>query len=199
DWTDDQIMEFTKKLRKESKPIVIAANKMDLSTSERNIKILKEKHPDLIIVPVSAESELALKEADKHKIIEYLPGSDDFKILEQDKLNEKQSKALSLIKTLLDKYSSTGVQEILEKSVFCVLSYIAIFPGGVNKLADSQGNVLPDCFLMPPMSTTLDFAYKLHSDFGDKFIKAIMVKTKTMVGKEHKLKHRDVVEIVSGR
>ena len=70
---------------------------------------------------------------------------------------------------------------------------------GVNKLADSDGNVLPDCFLMPPGSTALSFAYKLHSDFGDNFIRAIDVKTKMTVGKEHLLKSGDVVEIISGK
>jgi len=45
--------------------------------------------------------------------------------------------------------------------------------------------VLPDCFLLPPGSTALDFAYHLHSDIGDKFVKAIDVRTKTPVGKDH--------------
>jgi ribosome-binding ATPase YchF (GTP1/OBG family) len=67
----------------------------------------------------------------------------------------------------------------------------------VNKLTDSQGRVLPDCFLLRPNSTALDFAFKLHSDFGNKFIRAIDVKTKKTVGKEHMLKHRDVIEIVA--
>ena len=52
---------------------------------------------------------------------------------------------------------------------------------------------------MPFNSTALDFAYKLHTDFGKKFIRAIDVKTKMTVGKEHLLKNRDVVEIISGR
>jgi (p)ppGpp synthase/HD superfamily hydrolase len=50
---------------------------------------------------------------------------------------------------------------------------------------------------MPPGSSALSFAYRLHTDFGDTFIKAIDVKTKMPVGKDHKLKHRDVVEIFS--
>jgi ribosome-binding ATPase len=56
---------------------------------------------------------------------------------------------------------------------------------------------LPDCFLMPKNSTALDFAYRLHTDLGKGFIKAIDVKTKRIVGKDHKLKHRDVIEIAS--
>jgi ribosome-binding ATPase len=52
---------------------------------------------------------------------------------------------------------------------------------------------------MPFGTTALDFAYKLHSDFGDNFIRAIDVKTKMTIGKEHVLKNGDVVEIISGK
>ena len=48
-------------------------------------------------------------------------------------------------------------------------------------------------------STALDFAYKLHTDFGKHFIRAINVKTKMATGKDQKLQHCDVIEIVSGK
>lgn len=199
-WSLEQVKEFSKALRRESKPIVIAANKIDIPIAEENFKRLKDKYPDLVIIRVSSESELALKEASKKGIIEYWQGSNDFVITKLEQLNDKQKSALNFIKTnILKKYNTTGVQDILEKAVFDTLKYIAIFPAGVNKLADSEGRVLPDCFLMPPKTTALDFAYKLHSDFGDKFIKGILVKTKQMIGKEYELKHRDALEIVSGR
>ena len=54
-----------------------------------------------------------------------------------------------------------GNKEILDAAVFKLLKYIAIFPGGVSKLEDRDGNVLPDCFLLPENSTALDFAYFL--------------------------------------
>jgi ribosome-binding ATPase YchF (GTP1/OBG family) len=112
-------------------------------------------------------------------------------------VNEKQKAALeSIKKNVLDAFGSTGVQEILNKAVFDLLHYMAIFPAG-SKLKDSEGRILPDCFLMPPNSSALDFAYKLHTDIGDKFIKAILLKTKQAVGKDYKLKHRDGVEIVT--
>ncbi|MEK6862401.1 MAG: TGS domain-containing protein, partial [Nanoarchaeota archaeon] len=68
---------------------------------------------------------------------------------------------------------------------------------GVNKLSDSEGRVLPDCLIMPPNSTALDFAYKLHTDLGNNFIRAINVKTKQVIGRDYILKHRDVIEIVT--
>lgn len=52
---------------------------------------------------------------------------------------------------------------------------------------------------MPHGTTALDFAFKLHSDFGNNFIRAINVKKKLTVGKEYKLNNRDVIEIVSGK
>jgi ribosome-binding ATPase YchF (GTP1/OBG family) len=90
----------------------------------------------------------------------------------------------------------TGIQKILDSAVFDLLKYIAIFPAG-SKLADSKGNILPDCFLLPEGSTALDFAYHLHTDIGDKFIKAIDVRTKMAVSKDHPLNHRDGIEIMT--
>ena len=58
---------------------------------------------------------------------------------------------------------------------------------------------MPDCFLIPEGSTALDFAFKIHTDLGKGFIRAIDAKTKRTVGKEHVLKHRDVLEIVSNK
>ena len=111
----------------------------------------------------------------------------------------RQKQALETIKTdVLDKFEfGTGVQEVLNKAVFELLGYITIFPASANKLGDSKGNILPDCFLLPPKSTALDFAYFLHTDFGKNFIKAIDAKTKKAVGKKYELKNRDALEIIT--
>ena len=128
-------------------------------------------------------------------LISYIPGEKSFKILKED-IPEAQKQGLEFIKTqIIDQYQSTGIQEILNTAVFEILGYIAIFPGGVSKLEDSKGNVLPDCFLMPGKSTAVDFAYKLHTDFGNNFIKAINVRTKIAIGKDHELKNLDIMEI----
>ncbi len=197
-WTDENLFHLAIFLRRKTKPMIIACNKVDISVGKENYKRLRNEFPDYILIPCSAESELALKEAVKHKLIEYMPGDKDFKIV-SDKLNDKQKNALDFVKkNILEQFEQgTGVQAVLNKAVFELLGYIAIFPGGVNKLADQDGNILPDCFLLPPNSTALDFAYKIHSDIGDGFVKAIDAKTKQAVGKEHKLKHRDVLEIKS--
>ena len=199
-WTDSDLMKIAVALRKITKPMIIAANKTDIPIAQENYHRIKKEHPELTIIPCSAESELALKEAAKHQLIKYLPGNDDFEFIDNGKLNDKQKFALNFIKeNVLKKMGSTGVQTALNSAVFDVLKYIAIFPGGVNKLTDQYGRVLPDCFLMPPGTTALDFAYKLHTDFGKNFIKAVDVKKRMPVGKEHPLNNGDVIEIFAGR
>ena len=177
--------------------MLIAANKIDVEGAEKNYQRLKEKYPDYIVIPCSGDYEVALRTLGKKAIIDYQPGNSGFKIKDEGKLNQAQKQALEKIKSFLEKYKSTGVQEILNTAVFSLLKYKAIFPGGVNNLVDSEGRVLPDCFLMTEKATAIDFAFKLHTDFGENFIKAIDVKTKLPVGREHVLKHRDVVEIMS--
>ncbi|MAE13488.1 translation-associated GTPase [Candidatus Woesearchaeota archaeon] len=198
EWKEDELFRLAQVLRKRTKPMMIAANKIDVAGAKENVERLKKEFPDYLIVECSAESELALKEAAKHELIAYVPGDGSFSFLQEEKLNEKQKGALSFIQTsVLDLYGSSGVQQVLNAVVFDLLEYIAIFPGGVNNLADSDGNVLPDCFLMKPKSSALDFAFKLHTDFGKNFIKAINVKKKLPVGREYLLEHRDVIEIHS--
>jgi ribosome-binding ATPase len=196
-WTDEEIKKFTSELRKESKPMIIAANKIDTPKGKENYEKLVRRFPDLIIIPCSADSELALREAAKANMIEYIPGDTDFKIT--GNLNEAQEEALRKIKkNVLNLYpTGTGVQAILNKAVFELLGYLAIFPAGATKLKDSKGRVLPDCFLLPPESTAIDFAYYLHTDFGKNFIRAIDARTKKTLGRDYKLKNRDALEIVS--
>jgi len=200
EWDDEVLMKMATEFRKRTKPMIIACNKIDIPGAEGNYERLQEEFPDHLFVPCSAESELALREAAKHDLIDYIPGHKGFTLTKEDKLTDKQKKGLDFIDTqLLQKFGSTGVQDVLDKAVFEVLKYVAVYPGGVGKLEDSEGRVLPDCFLIKPGSTALDFAYKLHTDFGKNFIRAIDVKTKMTVGKEHVLKHLDVIEIVSGK
>ncbi|MBN2095054.1 MAG: redox-regulated ATPase YchF [Candidatus Aenigmarchaeota archaeon] len=192
-WDSSQKMDFVKTLRERVQPILVAANKIDKPGAENYLPKLIEKGA----VPCAADLELALKSADKAGIIKYIPGDAEFHIIGE--VSPKQKEALDKIQETLKKWGSTGVQTILNKAVFETLGYLAIFPGGMKKLADKNGNVLPDAFLMPPKSTALDFAFRLHSDFGNNFICAYNVKTRLKVGKDYQIKNGDVMEIVSGR
>ncbi len=199
-WDEEILLSLASNLRVQTKPIIIAANKVDVPGAIKNYERLKSEFPDYIIIPCSAESELALKEADKVGLLDYVPGENDFKINDESKLNEKQLAALGFIKKdMLMKFGSSGIQDVLNSAVFDVLDHIALYPGGVNNLADSNGNVIPDCFLMPRGTTALGFAYRLHTDFGDKFIRAIDVKSKRTVGKDHIMNDGDILEIVADK
>jgi len=196
-WKEDELLRFARVLRMLSKPMIIAANKSDTIKGRENFAKMREQLPKYIIIPCSADSELALRQAAKAGLIEYVPGERDFKILKQ--LSPKQEEALNKIKKDVFSWAleGTGVQSVLNTAVFSLLKYIAIFPAGVNKLADSKGNILPDCYLLRDGSTALDFAYSLHTDIGKNFVKAIDARTGKAVGKDYKLKHRDALEIAT--
>ncbi len=194
-WSDEDVYLFARDLRKITKPMVIAANKIDTPRGGENFARVSKEF-DYPMIPCSADAELSLRQAAKAGLVEYVPGDAEFKVLKE--LGGKQKEALEFIREkVLKVYGSTGVQKVLNTTVFDILKYVAIFPVGVNKLADSQGRVLPDCYLMPSGSTALDFAFRLHTDLGKNFIKAMNARTKQAVGKEYQLKHRDAVEIVT--
>ena len=195
DWTKDDLLNFGRILRKISKPMLIVANKCDTPKAAENLKKLKETFPDLMIFPCSAEAEVFLRTLNRDGKIDYVSGEDHFSV--KGELEEKQKQALEFIdKNIMKVYGNTGVQQVLNGIVFDLMKMIAIFPAGA-KLADSKGNILPDCFLLPSGSTALDFAYHLHTDLGKQFIRAVDAKTKMVVGKDHKLKNRDGIEIIT--
>ena len=198
DWSGRSIEDFAKELRKKTKPMIIACNKIDVKGSYENFLRLKKQFPDRMFVACSAESELALREAAKHELIRYVPGSDNFEIV--GKVSEAQKKGLGFIQTnILNKLGNTGVQQVLDTAVFELLKYNVVFPGGVNNLVDKHGNVLPDAYLMPVHATALDFAFRIHTDIGNHYVKAINVKTKLPLAKDYELKNRDVVEIKTSK
>lgn len=199
---NENIFELSKKLREITKPMIIAANKCDVLQEnnlwETKLNKLKKEFPQHIIIPTNAEYEFNLKKAHDAKILKYIPGESNFKIIEEEKLNESQKLGLNKIKDVINNMNSTGVQDALNAAVFDLLKLKPIFPGG-SKLEDKDGNVLPDCFLMKENATALDFAYRLHTDFGKHFIQAIDIKRKIPVGKDVKLNFGDIIEIKSGK
>ena len=121
-WGKPVLMKIAAELRKATKPMLIACNKVDIPGAYENYKKLKEKFTGLILIPCSAESELALKEAAKHGLINYIPGENNFTVKDESRLNERQKKALDFIKiNVLEKYNGTGVQEVLDRAVFELL------------------------------------------------------------------------------
>jgi hypothetical protein len=192
----NDIDKFARVIRKVSKPMLVAANKIDLEPSQKNFEGLKERFKDTFVIPTTADYEIALKKAAEAGMVEYLPGN-NFKILDPSKITEKQLMALGKIKTVIEKYGSTGVQDCLNKAVFDLLNYIIVYPvEDENKLIDKKGNVLPDAFLVPKGTTALELAFRIHSDIGEKFIAAIDIRTRRRLGKDYELKNNDVIRIM---
>ncbi len=193
---ETSIKQFASKLRELSKPIVVAANKIDKEGAKGNYETLVKKFPEKTIIPVSAEAELTLRKAAKAGLIDYFPGRSDFEI--KGTLSEQQRKALEYIRErVLEPFGSTGVQRCLNTAVFDVLNYIVVYPvENENKMVDTKGNVLPDAILLPKNATIIELAEKIHSDIAAGFIKGIDARTKRAVGKDYVLKDGDVVKIV---
>jgi len=192
----NDIEKFATELRSVSKPIIIAANKIDLPDSEENLKKMREEFSDLTIIPTCAAAEIALKTAKEKELIEYK--DDSFSIKDESKMDGKQKDGLKFIEeNVLKKYGSTGIQECLNKAVFDVLDYIVVYPvADINKLTDKKGNVLPDAHLVKNGTTLKEFAFAIHSDIGEKFIGGLEAKTKRKLGADYTLKNNDVIEIL---
>ena len=195
-WSDRNGFDFVSLLRSESKPSVIAANKFDLGGRD-NLEKLEQRFGEKKIFPTSAEFELALREAAKHGLIEYLPGSSSFAV--RGDLNDRQKAALEKIKAFLEKNRSTNVQHVLNETVFNVLGMIAVYPvENEARFSNKKGDILPDCLLMKKGSTALDMAFQIHQDIGKKFISAVNARTKRTVSADYRLQHGDIISIKSG-
>ena len=79
-----------------------------------------------------------------------------------------------------------------------MLDLIVVFPvQDDTHLTDKDGRVLPDAYMVPRGTTAKDLAYKVHTDLGDHFIRAIDARTHRVIGADHELKNCDVISIVT--
>ena len=193
DWNDSDLLTFVKELRKNTKPIIIAANKADLC---KDLSIVKKISEPVILC--SAETELLLRKASKAGIVNYESGDNSFTVVQGKEILPPQQKALDVVNTVFTKIQSTGVQKILDTAVFESLKFIVVYPvEDESKLTNKNGDVLPDAKLLPHESTTKELAGLIHADIAKGFLHAIDCKTKQRIGGDHKLKNGDVIKIVS--
>ncbi len=198
-WSEEDLIKFLDTLRNIAKPMLLAANKIDVEPAEENFERLKNQ--DYIVVPSCAEAELALRRAAEKKLIDYKPGDCNFNVLEPSKLTETQNKALRVVKEkILQKFGSTGVQDAINMAFFQLLNMIVVFPvEDIEHLSDHQGRVLPDAYLVPYGTTARQLAYTIHTELGESFIYAVEAREKKRIGENHVLKDRDIVSIVSAK
>jgi len=198
-WSNDDLKELVYHLRKIAKPMLIAANKVDLPFSKNNIKRMRDR--GFTVIPCSAEAELVLRRAADKGLIEYKPGDIDYKINSKAALSQAQSNALRLIRNkVLSRWGNTGVQQAINSAFMDLLEMIVVYPvEDVENLCDHDGRVLPGAYLIPSGTTARDLAYKIHTDLGEGFIYAIDAKNKRRLGEDYVLKDRDVIKIVSAK
>lgn len=198
-WSDDDLLQLVTELRSQSKPLLVAANKMDVPPAQSNLKSLRGTGH--MVVPCCAEAELALRRAAEKGILTYLPGDGNFKIGEKSQLSPDQMNALTRIKEkVLLPLGSTGVQESLNLAFFKLLQMITVYPvEDPEKLTDHKGRVLPDAYLVPYGTTAKQFAAIIHSDLAAGFLYATEARAKMRVADDYVLKDRDVISIASAR
>jgi len=200
-WSDDDLLNFSMKLRENSKPILILANKIDKAIGMDNYIKLKNKI-ERKILPCSALAEFFLRNYHQENKIEYLPGTDEFSIIKEQNLSQKELEMLKNIREkILKPLKNTGIQNALNFAVFNILNQICVYPiSDINKFADNNDNVLPDAFLVKQGTLLRNFVRdKIHTDLADHFIFGIDARTKKRLGENYELKHNDVIKIVTAK
>jgi ribosome-binding ATPase YchF (GTP1/OBG family) len=129
--------------------------------------------------------------------VEYHSGDADFTV--KGALSDAQRKGLDYIRAhALQPLGGTGVAKVLEEAAFSLLRLVPVYPvEDESKLTDKDGRVLPDCHLVPQGTTARQLAYRVHTDLGEHFIRAIDCRTKRAIGADHELKAGDVVKVVA--
>ncbi|WP_336363093.1 redox-regulated ATPase YchF [Halalkalicoccus salilacus] len=193
EWTDEHREVLARRIRERTKPIVVAANKADIAPAE-NLERLRET--DKLVVPTTAEGELALRKGAEADLLEYDPGDPDFEITGE--LSDGQRRGLDGLREVLAEWGDTGVQATLDTAVYDLLEQLTAYPvQNETRWTDGQGNVLPDAFLLPRGSTPHDLAYAVHSDIGEGYLHAVDARSKRRIGEDHELEEGDVIKIVS--
>jgi ribosome-binding ATPase YchF (GTP1/OBG family) len=199
EWKDDDSRSFSGALRTIAKPTLIVANKMDLAYSEKNFERLREEFKSQLVLPVSSEAEVALNRAKQKGYVEYVPGEETFRVVDEWRLTKDQSWALAYVEQrVMTKLMRTGVQFALNSAVFKLLGMNVVYPVEDPKtLADRKGNVLPDARLVPKTYNAKDLAREIHSDLAKRMIHAIDARSGLRLPQDYLLRDRDVISIVT--
>lgn len=196
-WSREDLTRLASLLRKSAKPMMLAANKIDLPSSKSILERLKANRD--LTVPVSSEAELALRRAAEKGLISYRPGDHDFSVNSSAKLSSEQNAGLEMIRQqVLTPEGATGVQDCINSAFFKLLKMIVVYPvEDPERLTDHSGNVLPDAILIQKGSTLKDLAMKIHTDLGEHLLYGINARNHMRLGESYTLNDGDVISIVS--
>ncbi|MFH1257474.1 MAG: YchF-related putative GTPase [Candidatus Micrarchaeota archaeon] len=198
EWNKEQLLEVAKIIRQRTKPIVIAANKIDSEHADPNLENLKEEFPDYKIFPISADTELALRKAQEKSLIKY--DGKDFQIA-ADNLPDPIKNALSKFQnSVISKYGSTGVNDLINYCAFDLLHQIVVYPvEDEMHFSNHFGKVLPDAILLKKGAKAVDLAGKIHSDLAQRILYALDAEKKMRIAKDSELHNNQIVKIVSAK
>jgi ribosome-binding ATPase YchF (GTP1/OBG family) len=198
-WTPEDRLRLARSILGAAKPRMVAANKSDRVTPSTVQKLAEELAP-LPVAPTSAEAELTLRRAGRAGLVQYKPGDSTFVIRDPAALRAAQLKALEGIRSLLETWGSTGVQPALERMVFERLGQMVVFPvEDETRWTDSKGRLLPDAILVPQGTPARAFAYRVHTDLGENFVRAVDGRTHRALAADHPLEPGAVVRIAARR
>ena len=198
-WTTEDLRRLARALLAAAKPRNVALNKCDRIPTERAEELVGGMSP-IPAVPTSAEAELTLRRATKAGLVSYSPGDTDFQVPDPSRLSPAQAKALEDLRALLRRWGSTGVQKLLESMIFERLHQVVVFPvEDETHWTDSKGRVLPDAFLVPAGTPVRAVAYRVHTDLGEHFIRAIDGRTHRALAADHPVDPGSVLRIVARR
>ena len=192
-WSAEECTRFASRFLEDSKPVVIAANKMDRSDAKK-LEWLKSRLRGYEVIGCSGAMELAIRKAEAAGLIRYTGGS----IHIVGKPTPEQEQGIRIMGEYLERHNGTGVNDILSKIVFQILHKIVVYPvEDENKFTDHFGNVLPDAVLMDNGSTALQLAERIHTDIASGMKYGIDAKKKLRIPKDYILKDNDVIKIFS--
>ncbi len=190
EWSEDDIFRFCGDILTYVKPMFNVGNKADIVDNETVDKINEKINTHYFI---SAEYELIIEKAFTNGYID----KDSLDFSYTNKSGENQKKVLEKMK---EDYKTKRISRFFDvlTDIINKLGYIIIYPVlDENKWTDKNGNILPDAFLLKDGDTALDLAYRIHTDIGKNFIRAVNCRTKRIVGKDYKLLNNDVIKIIS--
>ena len=198
-WGIEELSTLAKTVRAALFPICVAANKADRAEdgSWKQLADLVTSSGG-ILVPTSAEAELALSRASAAGLIQHRPGREGFTITEdgESKLSEAQRTALSSIDKSLSRWSGGGLVGLVGDIVFDRLDRRVAYPvQDETHWVDGEGNVLPDAILIPEETTAKGLAYAVHTDLGDGFIRATDARSGRVIGADHEVQNGDVIRM----
>ena len=192
-WGDEETEALAAAVRARTKPIILVANKVDIADGDTLDRLTDAAD---IVIPATADGELALRRAVEAGVVDYDPGDDDFEIVGD--ISDQQAAGLEQIRDVMAEHGGTGVQAALNAAVYDLLDHVTAYPvENETKWVDGQGNVLPDAFLLPDGSTPTDLAAKIHSDIAEGYLHAVNGKTDRRISDDYELDDGDVIKIVS--